>query len=1341
MNPTARHPGSTLDRANAVSLQTALQLSEAKGSSSHCNGNWTYLGHGTCVITKRAAKCVRGDEAYCKAPWSYIGFERCCLTSDVEFQLTDVKGSSEYCKGDWTYLGHGTCVSTKPAAKCVDSDKDDCKAPWSYIGNDQCCSTAENSLAKMHSISVVAMMIEEAQLRREIGILDIYGFERLQRHSVSAAGCVGCVAPVAMTVRLWRLRNVLMAEQELYRREGLPWHGLELPDSTPDLIRRDFLRPLRVSKRRPMAANEAAVVGSSSFELVASLKDDDIGKAGRLRSGAELDAPFKSISKKYCADLETLLQTLGTCQLHYIRTLVAVQGDLLPESFQRYGTRTFIEALLLAYDVPNEENRGLGDVEKLKLLMWQAEIGYQLFLLIIFDIEDRAAPDAQKLRQIMRQIIRKKWIRAAHAIALCHYLPRRRWLHDVAAQGSRLRRARALRRWHVAFHAVRLVRRFTVQARGRAPVALEEERRRVEEEVSEKKNDEKLPRNRPGLKKREEELLRKRQDKRKRAEGQRKRLSKDSVHELLRPGLKKREEELLRKRQDKRKRAEGQRKRLSKESVHELLSSTAADFISLFLILIAFVCFLFMPLGRPHRSVRAAPYSFGGEAGRARPPLRLCLPKLGSEPGVINSLAVGEASSANVRLVAAPGGIAHAGLLQREMEAGKDGSVCGMNGAAAGVACRQLEMSARSAEDAQRLKLAGVWAGFARSVASSSTSVCDFADLPQLSLQRLFLDRAPSTLRRHLGGWRLWVAYCSLHNWQPGDPSMPALLDFLNSLSDGARQDRGAGRKRSALGVLSAMAFAAAKLSLTNLQKLLGEPLIQCWKSGDKWKCGRVKEAMPVPFCALQRLEEEVARVNGDDKVLLCAILLMAWGSLRWSDIQRLDLQSISCDASSVRGWCWRTKSSARGMPWGILRSGCAASNWGDVLFSVIQNMRTQQPARDFLVAWKGKPMPYAMMLAQFRRCLIVVAGLEHDVACKLTLHSLKCTLLSWALQCKIDAVERAAQGHHRHHGTSHCVQRYSRDDVAPQLSCQVQILAALKTGWRPGVPIQRGVGRLKENAVRADSETESASSASDSSSSSIPPSDSEGSDCNSDAPMSEAGDFDGPWMLNTLSGVVHKTIQIVGDKDDLFLACRPGAVLHDAYEKRTENPWFDGFRLCKLNTVVALLEPHVACRARMEEELRRAEEEEVAPATHGKPKHPAGRRKRLRTLSIIRRVCWVLDCAVAREEERRRVAEKEALIREEYQRMAEEEVEAMQEESREEEKDLDDSDLGHWAPEVSRCDVPVAEAETETVPWQMVVRQVVIGGSWGTSGCAGPGVSGDMAMGPAVHQPTIGGQ
>ena len=34
-----------------------------------------------------------------------------------------------------------------------------------------------------------------------------------------------------------------------------------------------------------------------------------------------------------------------------------------------------------------------------------------------------AAPDPEKLKIIMRQIIRKKWVRAVHAIGLCRYLP------------------------------------------------------------------------------------------------------------------------------------------------------------------------------------------------------------------------------------------------------------------------------------------------------------------------------------------------------------------------------------------------------------------------------------------------------------------------------------------------------------------------------------------------------------------------------------------------------------------------------------------------------------------------------------------------------------------------------------------------------------------------------------------------------------------------------------------------------------------------------------------------------------------------------------------------------
>ena len=43
-----------------------------------------------------------------------------------------------------------------------------------------------------------------------------------------------------------------------------------------------------------------------------------------------------------------------------------------------------------------------------------------------------------------------------------------------------------------------------------------------------------------------------------------------------------------------------------------------------------------------------------------------------------------------VRLVAVPGGAAHAGLLEMEMEASGYGTVCGLNSQAANVACRQI---------------------------------------------------------------------------------------------------------------------------------------------------------------------------------------------------------------------------------------------------------------------------------------------------------------------------------------------------------------------------------------------------------------------------------------------------------------------------------------------------------------------------------------------------------------------------------------------------------------------------------------------------------------------------
>ena len=118
------------------------------------------------------------------------------------------------------------------------------------------------------------------------------------------------------------------------------------------------------------------------------------------------------------------------------------------------------------------------------------------------------------------------------------------------------------------------------------------------------------------------------------------------------------------------------------------------------------------------------------------------------------------------------------------------------------------------------------------------------------------------------------------------------------------------------------MGFAAFKFQLTQLCDTLQNPLVLTWKDASKWRQSRVKEALPLPRFVVQRLEEVVVSNPCEDGLLLCAILAMIWGSLRWSDIQRLSLDSVILDKGVLKGWCRRTKSSVRGMPWAFLTCG-----------------------------------------------------------------------------------------------------------------------------------------------------------------------------------------------------------------------------------------------------------------------------------------------------------------------------------------------------------------------------------------------------------------------------------
>ena len=98
-------------------------------------------------------------------------------------------------------------------------------------------------------------------------------------------------------------------------------------------------------------------------------------------------------------------------------------------------------------------------------------------------------------------------------------------------------------------------------------------------------------------------------------------------------------------------------------------------------------------------------------------------------------------------------------------------------------------ISLKDFEDSERKRLASIWTGFAESLLPYSEM--ESAGVTPKQLGHLFLDKSPATLRRHLCGWRAWLSFCLSVGWRAGSPKLGQLVDFLESLAEGAKVDRG----------------------------------------------------------------------------------------------------------------------------------------------------------------------------------------------------------------------------------------------------------------------------------------------------------------------------------------------------------------------------------------------------------------------------------------------------------------------------------------------------------------------------------------------------------------------
>lgn len=382
---------------------------------------------------------------------------------------------------------------------------------------------------------------------------------------------------------------------------------------------------------------------------------------------------------------------------------------------------------------------------------------------------------------------------------------------------------------------------------------------------------------------------------------------------------------------------------------------------------------------------------------------------------------------------------------------------------------------------------------------------------------------------------------------------------------------------------MRSLRFLAHKVGLSFFGELLRNSLVEAWLNGEKWHQTPAKEALPLPLFAVAQLEKALQsfEAGAADGWLLGCILLMIWGSLRWSDAQRLQLNTLACDDKSLRGWSWRSKTAVTGIPFGVSLCGATQAFWGRGFSQKLLQLASSQPARDFLVAKARRPISYACMLNQFRRCLTQYTTLSPTEAQCYSLHSCKTTVLSWALQLNVRLDWRAARGHHKSQ-VSDSVRKYGRNDILPQLQCQRRVLKKIALGWRPERAVQRGVQGVAEDpsltqdllgsatcdSTDSESSEENGAESSSDQSSSQASSDASGL---ADEAEEELLDDSGPWIVNEAGGCCHRAVQCAEHSGRGLqfqglvwgIACRPAVVLNQSYKIVNDDPFIQGFERC----------------------------------------------------------------------------------------------------------------------------------------------------------------------------------
>ena len=305
------------------------------------------------------------------------------------------------------------------------------------------------------------------------------------------------------------------------------------------------------------------------------------------------------------------------------------------------------------------------------------------------------------------------------------------------------------------------------------------------------------------------------------------------------------------------------------------------------------------------------------------------------------------------------------------------------------------------------------------------------------------------------------------------------LADVFVPLSLAHRSDPSTGA--GPISAIKAVRWMTKVADIPSLQDIVYGSIISSYLRS-KIPRGR-REAVPLALFIVLQSERRVLQTGCPmrDVILLGGFLACLYASLRFSDLQRINWSSIVFDYRTLRGSCWRTKTSATGQPFGLLGCGMLSRGEHGWCFKWLQaldlagyiNSTTDlgMDHPDFLlpnvdefgVVQPLEAMSYPRALKLLRWCATLPWKQNQPAlpAVNLTLHSLKTPMLSWGIQiadkAQISLEERQTQGHHRLHGASQSVKLYSPDDVFSQPSFQGKLIKGVQKGFRFAIPQHRG--------------------------------------------------------------------------------------------------------------------------------------------------------------------------------------------------------------------------------------------------------------------------------------------